>query len=286
TLIPAIAVPVSIIGTFFFLNLFGYSVNLLTLFALVLAIGIVVDDAIVVVEAVHAKLEGGAKDALSATYTAMDEITGAIISITLVMAAVYVPVTFISGPTGVFYEQFGVTLMVAIAISAVNALTLSPALCALFLKSPEETEGKKRFLGGFFRRFNQAFDVTLRKYGRSLSFIYKHKWITPVILLASAFGIYWAANNTPTGFVPSEDRGMIFANIELAPGATLDRTVEVTRTLTEKVRAIPGIAGVSTVNGFSMISGAGSNFGIGFIRLDDWDDRNADSLSANALIAK
>src|SRR5690554_40466 len=286
TLIPAIAVPVSIIGTFFFLNLFGYSVNLLTLFALVLAIGIVVDDAIVVVEAVHAKLENKATDALSATYTAMDEITGAIISITLVMAAVFVPVTFIAGPTGVFYEQFGVTLMVAIAISAVNALTLSPALCALFLKSHEEEEGEKRFLGGFFRRFNFAFDLTIKKYARSLSFLYKHKWITLVILLASAFGIYWAANNTPTGFVPSEDRGMIFANIELAPGASLDRTVEVTHTLSEKLQEVPGIAGVSVVNGFSMISGAGSNFGISFIRLEDWDDRKADSLSANALTAK
>src|SRR5690606_30336653 len=134
TLIPAIAVPVSIIGTFFFLNLFGYSINLLTLFALVLAIGIVVDDAIVVVEAVHAKLEEGAKTSMEATVSAMNEITGAIISITLVMAAVFVPVTFITGPTGVFYEQFGVTLIVAIIISAVNALTLSPALSALFLK--------------------------------------------------------------------------------------------------------------------------------------------------------
>src|SRR5690554_4382203 len=285
TLIPAIAVPVSIIGTFFFLNLFGYSINLLTLFALVLAIGIVVDDAIVVVEAVHAKLEEGAESALKATHSAMEEITGAIISITLVMAAVFVPVTFISGPTGVFYEQFGVTLMVAIAISAVNALTLSPALCALFLKSHEE-EGEKRFFGGFFRRFNAAFDVSIKKYARSLSFLYRHKWITPVILLASAYGIYWAANNTPTGFVPSEDRGMIFANIELAPGASLDRTVEVTHTLSEKLREVPGIAGVSVVNGFSMISGAGSNFGIGFIRLDNWDDRKADSLSANALTAK
>src|SRR5690606_22413157 len=139
-----IAVPVSIIGTFFFLNLFGYSINLLTLFALVLAIGIVVDDAIVVVEAVHAKLEKGAKNAKDATVTAMSEITGAIISITLVMAAVFIPVTFIQGPTGVFYEQFGVTLIVAIFISAVNALTLSPALCALFLKPEEhDEEGKK-----------------------------------------------------------------------------------------------------------------------------------------------
>lgn len=144
TLIPAIAVPVSIIGTFFFLNLFGYSINLLTLFALVLAIGIVVDDAIVVVEAVHAKLEEGADSALNATRKAMDEITGAIISITLVMGAVFIPVTFITGPTGVFYEQFGVTLIVAIFISAVNALTLSPALCALFLKPHKDEEHKKK----------------------------------------------------------------------------------------------------------------------------------------------
>ena len=229
TLIPAIAVPVSIIGTFFFLNLFGYSVNLLTLFALVLAIGIVVDDAIVVVEAVHAKLEGGASSALSATKTAMEEITGAIISITLVMGAVFIPVTFITGPTGVFYEQFGVTLIVAIAISAVNALTLSPALCALLLKPHKDEEGKKKsFLERFYSSFNTAFAVTTKKYGNSLVFLYKHKWITVVILLISVGSIFWAASNTPTGFVPNEDRGMVFANIELPAGASLDRTVELT----------------------------------------------------------
>jgi len=287
TLIPAIAVPVSIIGTFFFLSLFGYSINLLTLFALVLAIGIVVDDAIVVVEAVHAKMEEGAKSALTATYTAMDEITGAIISITLVMAAVFIPVTFITGPTGVFYEQFGVTLIVAIFISAVNALTLSPALCALFLK-PHEEEGdkKKSVMKRFFDRFNTAFEVTTNKYARSLSFLYRHKWITPVILLASVAGIYWAATTTPTGFVPAEDRGMIFANIELAPGATLDRTVQVTEELSAKLRELPGVEGASMVNGFSMISGAGSNFGIGFIKLNSWDERKADTMSAAALTAK
>src|SRR5690606_8659620 len=161
TLIPAIAVPVSIVGTFFFLNMFGYSINLLTLFALVLAIGIVVDDAIVVVEAVHAKLEGGAESATKATHSAMEEITGAIISITLVMAAVFIPVTFISGPTGVFYEQFGITLIVAIAISALNALTLSPALCALFLKPQHDEHGKKKgLLKRFYASFNAAFDAT------------------------------------------------------------------------------------------------------------------------------
>lgn len=287
TLIPAIAVPVSIIGTFFFLNLFGYSVNLLTLFALVLAIGIVVDDAIVVVEAVHAKLEEGATSALTATHQAMDEITGAIISITLVMGAVFIPVTFITGPTGVFYEQFGVTLIVAIAISAVNALTLSPALCALLLKPHKDEQGKKKsFMQRFYASFNTAFEITTRKYGNSLSFLYKHKWITVLIILISIGSIYWAASNTPTGFVPNEDRGMIFANIELPPGASLDRTVEITSDLSDKVREIPGVAGASMVNGFSLIGGAGSNFALGFIRLDDWGDREDETLSSDAITAK
>lgn len=224
TLIPAIAVPVSIIGTFFFLNLFGYSINLLTLFALILAIGIVVDDAIVVVEAVHAKLEEGAESALKATHDAMGEITGAIISITLVMAAVFIPVTFIQGPTGVFYEQFGITLMVAIAISAVNALTLSPALSALFLKphSHDESGKKRSFLQRFFVAFNAGFTATTQRYVRSLGFLYKHKWITVAILVASTAAIFWASSTTPKGFIPDEDRGLIFANIELPAGATIE----------------------------------------------------------------
>lgn len=287
TLIPAIAVPVSIIGTFFFLNLFGYSINLLTLFALVLAIGIVVDDAIVVVEAVHAKLEGGADSALEATKSAMDEITGAIISITLVMGAVFIPVTFITGPTGVFYEQFGVTLIVAIAISAVNALTLSPALCALFLKPHKDEPGKKKnFLQRFYATFNTAFDVTTKKYGNSLRFLYKQKWVTVLILLISVGLIYWSATTTPTGFVPNEDRGMIFANIQLPAGASLDRTVEITSELSDKIRDIPGVAGGSMVNGYSLIGGAGSNYGLGFITLDPWDERETDDLSSDAITAK
>ncbi|HLW33075.1 MAG TPA: efflux RND transporter permease subunit [Aequorivita sp.] len=283
TLIPAIAVPVSIIGTFFFLNLFGYSINLLTLFALVLAIGIVVDDAIVVVEAVHAKLEEGAESALKATHSAMDEITGAIISITLVMGAVFIPVTFITGPTGVFYEQFGVTLIVAIAISAVNALTLSPALCAIFLKSHDEEVQNKNLLGRFFSKFNTAFAVTTNKYVSSLGFLYRHKWITGVFLIACTVGIVWASNTTPTGFVPDEDRGLIFANIELPPGASLDRTVAATNELGEKMKNIPGIRDFSLVNGFSIISGSGSNYGISFIKLDNWEDRKEKSKSVEAI---
>lgn len=286
TLIPAIAVPVSIIGTFFFLSLFGYSINLLTLFALVLAIGIVVDDAIVVVEAVHAKLEEGSESAKQASYTAMDEITGAIISITLVMGAVFIPVTFITGPTGVFYEQFGVTLIVAIFISAVNALTLSPALCALFLKTNDDKIKKKGLLGRFFHKFNIAFSITTDKYTRSLRFLYRHKWMTWTFLAASVVGIIWASNSIPTGFVPDEDRGLIFANIELPAGASLDRTVETTNLLGEKMKTIPGVSGFSLVNGFSIISGAGSNYGISFIRLDPWSERKDDDKSVEAITAQ
>jgi len=287
TLIPAIAVPVSIVGTFFFLNLFGYSINLLTLFALVLAIGIVVDDAIVVVEAVHAKIDEGAKTAKSATLNAMHEISGAIISITLVMAAVFIPVTFIQGPTGVFYEQFGVTLIVAILISAVNALTLSPALCALLLKSHDESEHQgKSFLQKFYDKFNKGFEATTHRYGKSLAFLYRQKWITLGILILSGVGIWWAASTTPTGFVPNEDRGIVFVNVELPAGASMDRTNVVTQEIYQKASEIPGVKGVTVINGRSLISGAGSNYGLGFVKLKDWEEREGDDQSANAIIGK
>jgi len=287
TLIPAIAVPVSIIGTFFFLNLFGYSINLLTLFALVLAIGIVVDDAIVVVEAVHSKLDEGAKSAKKATVDAMHEISGAIVSITLVMAAVFIPVTFIKGPTGVFYEQFGITLIVAIMISAVNALTLSPALCALFLKTHDEKEkSKKTYLQRFYDAFNRGFNATIHRYGQSLSFLYKNKWITALILILAVGGIWWASSTTPSGFVPDEDRGLIFVNVELPAGASIDRTQEVNDLLYNKVKDMEGVEGISVISGRSLINGAGSNYGLGFIKLDDWDTRDTDELSVEALTGK
>src|SRR5690606_21059971 len=205
TLIPAIAVPVSIIGTLFFLNLLGYSLNLLTLFALVLAIGIVVDDAIVVVEAVHAKLEQGYTDAKKATVSAMDEITGAIISITLVMAAVFIPVTFLQGPTGVFYPQFGITLIIAILISAVNALTLSPVLCSLFLKPSahqHKAYSEMNFGQKFFTKFNIGFRAVTHKYGRSFVSLLRHKWIALLIFAAGALTFWWANSTIPTGFIP------------------------------------------------------------------------------------
>ncbi|EGV42861.1 efflux RND transporter permease subunit [Bizionia argentinensis JUB59] len=289
TLIPAIAVPVSIIGTFFFLNMLGYSINLLTLFALILAIGIVVDDAIVVVEAVHAKLEDGYTDAKEASISAMSEITGAIISITLVMMAVFIPITFIKGPSGVFYEQFGVTLMIAIFISAVNALTLTPALCAIFLKphnKDDEKKKKRTWLQRFYDAFNAGFNATTAKYALSVGFLIRHKWITFIILGVSVFGIIAADKVIPTGFVPSEDRGIVFMNAELPPGSSLDRTFEVNRQLEEAIKDIDGIKGVSLISGQNFFSGAGSSNAMGFIILDGWDERDTDATAVNAIIGQ
>ena len=288
TLIPAIAVPVSIIGTFFFLNLLGYSINLLTLFALILAIGIVVDDAIVVVEAVYVKLEGGEKNPRKASIDAMGEISGAIISITLVMAAVFIPITFIKGPAGVFYEQFGVTLIIAILISALNALTLSPALCAIFLKPPkEEKEGKKRnLLQRFYIAFNTAFEATKNKYSNSLGFLLRHKWVSFLMLGIAICGIFITNSVIPTGFVPSEDRGVIFVNIELPPGASLDRTFNVTENLYDQMKDIEGVRTASLIGGRNFFSGAGSSYGLGFIILEPWEERGTESTSIDGIIAK
>jgi len=286
TLIPAIAVPVSIIGTFFFLGVFGYSINLLTLFALVLAIGIVVDDAIVVVEAVHAKLEDGAKSAKEASISAMSEISGAIISITLVMAAVFVPITFIQGPSGVFYEQFGVTLIIAILISALNALTLSPALCAIFLKPQSEEYKKKNLLQRFYATFNIAFNTTKRKYTNSLGFLIKHKWITVVILIAAAVSIFLADSSIPKGFVPKEDRGVIFVNAELPPGSSLDRSYEVAQNLYDQMQTVEGIRTATVIAGRNFFSGAGSSNAMGFIILEPWENRESDETSIDGIITQ
>ena len=285
TLIPAIAVPVSIIGTFFFLNLLGYSINLLTLFALILAIGIVVDDAIVVVEAVHAKLEEGEKSARKASLSAMSEIAGAIVSITLVMAAVFVPITFIQGPAGVFYEQFGVTLIIAILISAVNALTLSPALCALFLKPKDEEEKKKNFLQRFYSAFNTGFNATKEKYTQSLGYLIKHRWITVAILVVAAAGIYFANQSIPSGFVPTEDRGVIFVNGELPPGSSLDRSFETSQDLYDEIETVDGVRAATIIAGRNFFAGAGSSNFMGFIILENWDDRDTDETSLDNIVA-
>ena len=287
TLIPAIAVPVAIIGTFFFLGLFGFTINLLTLFALVLAIGIVVDDAIVVVEAVHAKLDQGYKDAKKASKDAMSEISGAIISITLVMAAVFIPVSFISGSAGVFYKQFGLTLAIAILLSAVNALTLSPALCAVFLKPHEEEHGeKKNFMKRFFIAFNAAFEATTNKYKSSIAVLARYKWVPVTVIIIFAGIFIYLMETMPKSFVPSEDTGAIMADIALPPSASEERTAEITQLVEELVRKIPEVKSVLKVNGRGMISGAGSNYGMLIIKLHPWAERKNADQSVEAIVGK
>jgi len=279
TLIPAIAVPVAIVGTFFFLQLFGFSINLLTLFALVLAIGIVVDDAIVVVEAVHAKMERTRWPARKATLKSMDEISGAIVSITLVMAAVFIPVGFMQGPAGVFYRQFAFTLAIAIIISAVNALTLSPALCALFLKNPHGEEdgdhGRKTGFGSrFFNAFNAAFRAMTNRYVRSLSFLIRRKWIAIGLLVIITIGAFILARRAPTGFIPTEDQSFILYALNTPPGSSLDRTHKSTETLNKMLQQNPAVQHIWTVDGFNFISNAAASpYAAGFIRLKDKHER-------------
>lgn len=277
TLIPAISVPVAIIGTFFFLSLFGFTINLLTLFALVLAIGIVVDDAIVVVEAVHAKLDHGYKSAKKATIDAMDDISGAIVSITLVMAAVFIPVSFIQGSSGVFYKQFGLTLAIAIILSAINALTLSPALCALFLKPHLDDHDKpKNFLQRFYIAFNTSFDRMTGRYKKSVSFLSRKKWIAGLGIAFFTVALIWAMNTTPKGFVPNEDLGTIMSDISLPASTSQEATNVVIAKIDSIVRTVPEVKNSLRVVGRSMISGSGSSYGMVIARLRPWDERKRD----------
>ena len=273
TLIPAISVPVAIIGTFFFLNLFGFSINLLTLFALVLAIGIVVDDAIVVVEVVHAKLDQGYRSPLKASVDAMNEISPAIVSITLVMASVFIPVTFIGGSSGVFFKQFGITIAIAIIISAVNALTLSPALAAIFLKPKKghEANGQKHM--SFFQLFNAGFNAGRERYGLVVEKLAKRKWIVILAVVIFSGGLYALMKTTPSGFVPDEDMGTIFVNVMLPPASSLERTEAVTAEVDSIVRTIPGVHNVLQMAGRSMMAGSGSAYGMIILELNNWKDR-------------
>ncbi len=271
TLIPAIAVPVAIIGTFFFMQLFGFTINLLTLFALVLAIGIVVDDAIVVVEAVHSKMERTKLSARKATIQSMNEISGAIISITLVMAAVFVPVGFMQGPAGVFYRQFAFTLATAILISAVNALTLSPALCALFLKDQhhgEEGHAKKGFGRRFFDAFNAGFKTITSKYVRSLQFLIRRKWIAIGGLAVITIATFVMMRSAPSGFIPTEDQGFILYAVNTPPGSSLERTHKAMAAIDSIVKTEPAADKRYIIDGLNFISNANASpYGAGFVRV-------------------
>ncbi len=279
TFIHGIAVPVSIIGTFFFLNLFGFSINLLTLFALILAIGIVVDDAIVIVEAVHAKLEAGATSTKKAAFEAMGEVTGAIISITMVMASVFIPVTFIGGSAGVFYKQFGLTLAVAIGISAVNALTLSPALCVIFLKPHAEIKPiSNRYIKSFHNAFNTGFAKLTDGYCRVIQYLAARKMTSMLIVVFFIALLYVLMKTTPTGFVPSEDQGTIFIDISLPAASSLERTVIVADQIDSIAAEIPTIKARTRTIGQGRLSGRGSAYATLILRLKTWDERKGTDI--------
>jgi len=277
TLIPAIAVPVAIIGTFFFMQLFGFSINLLTLFALVLAIGIVVDDAIVVVEAVHAKMEHQNLPPKLATTSAMSEITGAIISITLVMSAVFLPIGFMEGSTGMFYRQFAFTLAIAIVLSAINALTLSPALCALFLKEPHNnghTEAKLTFKEKFFAGFNTGFNRLTKKYVGGVQFLIRFKWFSLAGLAVVLIATILMVRKTPTGFIPSEDQGFIAISLSMPVGASLDRTNQALRETENQLQHAPFTKTLNIISGFNILTQATSpSAGVAFILLKPHEER-------------
>lgn len=292
TLIPAIAIPVSLIGTLFFLNLFGFSLNVLTMFALVLSIGIVVDDAIVVVEAVHQKMHETGLKAKEATIQTMSEITGAILSITMVMAAVFLPVGFMDGPAGIFYQQFAYTLATAILISAVNALTLSPALCALFLKPPhpEQIEEEKKlntfqkYKTRFFTAFNAAFDRFTNKYIGGVTYLLGHKKIAFLGLVAITGIGALLLMNTPRSFIPTEDDSFVTYALAMPPGASLARTTVVLRKADSILKKRDDIAGMTTVSGFNALDGGVSAaFAAGYINLRPYKERT-EIKSINAFM--
>lgn len=281
TLIPALAVPVALVGTLAFMMMLGFSVNLLTLFALVLAIGIVVDNAIVVVEAVHVKMTEEGLNAMDATIAAMKEITGAIIAITLVMSAVFVPVAFLSGPVGVFYRQFSLTLAISIVISGVNALTLTPALCAIMLKHNHPGK-KKTLLQRFFGGFNKAYNKTQNKYQGFITRIAGRRVVTLAILAFFFLATWGISAILPSGFIPTEDQGVIYANVTTPPGSTVERTGEVLDEIQRIAQEHKAVENISTLSGYSLITEvSGASYGMGMINMKPWDERKE---SVNDLI--
>ena len=301
TLIPMIAIPVALVGTFFLLYIFGFSINLLTLSALVLAIAIVVDDAIVVVEAVHAKLDQGYNSARRASIDAMNEIGSAIVSITLVMMLVFIPVSFMGGPSGVFYRQFGLTMAMAIGLSALNALTLSPALCALFLKPhklengekdptsgydvmPKDHEKKLPFRKRFFYWFNVGFDAMLGKYKKSVSFFLHHKWIGFVSVAGSVVVLVWLMAVTPTGLVPNEDTGTLMGVVDMPPATSLEKTKSIMDKVDSIARTIPAIETTTAITGYSFVGGQGNTYGSFIVKLKNWDERDAKTENSSVIV--
>jgi HAE1 family hydrophobic/amphiphilic exporter-1 len=274
TLIPTLAVPISLIGAFFFMQLFGLTINMITLFALVLAIGIVVDDAIVVVEAVHSKMEEEHLSPYNAVKKVIGEISGAVIAITLLMVSVFVPVSFMTGPVGTFYRQFSITMASSIVLSGIVALTVTPVLCAMILKNTHGKPRKKTWLNRFLDSFNKGFEKLTGRYVWLLQLIAKRRMVTVGLFIVFALGIFGIANNLPTGFIPSEDQGMLYAIVQTPPGSTLERTNDLSNKLVEVINTVEGVKSVSSIAGYEVLTeGRGSNAGTCLINLKPWSER-------------
>lgn len=286
TLIPAFAIIVSLVGTFAFLYAVGFTLNMLTLFALVLVIGTVVDDAIVVVEAVQAKFDEGYKSSYSATIDAMQGITSALVTTTFVFMAVFIPVSFIGGTTGTFYTQFGLTMAAAVAISLINALTLSPALCALIMTPHMDGVDRKKmsFSSRFHVAFNTAFQQILSKYKNGVLFILKRKWLATCSLIIALGGLFICLKTTKTGLVPQEDMGTIFIDVRTSPGNSLETTKKIMAEIEERIQDIPQIQIFAKTVGRAQISGDGASNGMFTIRLKPWEERSGENEDINAVI--
>ena len=288
TLIPTVSILVALIGTFAFLSVAGFSINLLTLFALVLAIGTVVDDAIIVVEAVQARFDAGYKSSYMATIDAMSGITSAIVTSTLVFMAVFIPVAMMGGTSGVFYTQFGLTMAVAVGISALNALTLSPALCAIVMKPYMDENGEMRdnFAARFRKAFNTAFSAIVGKYKHGVMFFIKHKWLMWATLGLSFAALVVLMNSTKTGLVPDEDQGTVMVNVTTAPGTSLAETDKVMQEVGRRLQGIPQVRDFNQVAGYGMIAGQGNSYGMCIVKLKNWEDRPDKQDAVDAVIGQ
>ncbi|MBS1544422.1 MAG: efflux RND transporter permease subunit, partial [Bacteroidetes bacterium] len=274
TLIPTLAVPISLIGAFIFMQIFGFTINMITLFALVLAIGIVVDDAIVVVEAVHAKMAQEHISPYKAVKKVLGEISGAVIAITLLMTSVFIPISFMTGPVGVFYRQFSVTIASAIVLSGLIALTLTPVLCAMILKDTHGKPRKRTILNRFLDGFNRLFEKLTNTYVWLLRKIAHRRIVTGALWLCFGVGIFLITETLPSGFIPSEDQGMIYAIIQTPPGSTLERTNDLSSKLQELILKVEGVQSVSSIAGYEVLTeGRGSNAGTCLINLKPWSER-------------
>ena len=286
TLIPSISIIVSLVGTFACLVAAGFSLNILTLFALVLAIGTVVDDAIVVVEAVQSKFDAGYKSAYLATKDAMGDVTMAIVSCTCVFMAVFIPVTFMGGTSGVFYTQFGITMATAVGISMISALTLCPALCAIMMRPSDGTKSAKSINGRVRAAYNASFNAVLGKYKKGVMYFIRHRWMVWTSLIAAVVLLVYLMSTTKTGLVPQEDQGVIMVNVSISPGSTLDETTRVMDKLESILQDTPEIEHYARVAGYGLISGQGTSYGTIIVRLKDWSERKGKDHSSDAVVAR